>query len=107
MEFEYSYQFTEKASSDLDEILYYISNELDNPVAAQNFIKKIFEKIDVVRTFPDSGSLVVNEFLSDKNIRKFIVGNYIVYYKTNYPEKMINIVRIIYGKRNQDEVFKS
>lgn len=106
MEFEYSYQFTEKASEDLDEILHYISNELDNPVATQNFIKKIFEQIDVVRTFPDSGSLVINEFLSDKSIRKFIVGNYIVYYKAHYQEKMINIVRIVYGKRNQDEVFK-
>ncbi len=107
MEFDYSYRFTEKAVQDFDEILRYISVDLANPVAAQNLGKKIFEKIDVVRAFPDSGAPVENEFLSDKTVRKLLADNYIIYYKTHYEEKTISIVRIVYGKRNLDEILRS
>ena len=107
MEFEYSYRFTEKAVQDFDEILRYISVDLANPVAAQNLGKKIFEKIDGVRTFPDSGAPVSNEFLSDKAVRKLLADNYIIYYKAHHDEKMISVVRIVYGKRNLDEILRN
>lgn len=107
MEFEYSYRFTEKAVQDFDEILRYISVDLANPIAAQNLGKKVFEKIDVVRAFPDSGAPIDNEFLSDKAVRKLLVDNYIIYYKAHYDEKIISIVRIVYGKRNLDEILRN
>lgn len=106
MEFEYSYRFTEKAAQDFDEILRYISVDLANPVAAQNLGKKIFEKIDIVRAFPDSGAPIENEFLADKTVRKLLADNYIIYYKAHYEEKIISIVRIVYGKRNLDEIIQ-
>ena len=49
MECKYSYRFTEKAVQDLDEILHYIAVDLDNPTAAQNLGRKLFELIDMVR----------------------------------------------------------
>lgn len=107
MEFEYSYRFTEKAVQDFDEILRYISVDLANPIAAQNLGKKIFEKIDGVRLFPDSGAPIDNEFLADKTIRKLLVDNYIIYYKAHYEEKIISVVRIVYGKRNLDEILRN
>lgn len=106
MEFEYSYRFTEKAVQDFDEIIRYISIDLANPIAAQNLGKKVFEKIDVVREFPDSGAPIDNDFLSDKVVRKLLVDNYIIYYKAHYDEKIISIVRIVYGKRNLDEILR-
>ena len=107
MEYNYSYRFTEKAEQDFDEILRYISVDLANPIVAQNLGRKIFEKINMIRTFPDSCALVDNEFLSDKSVRKLLVDNYIIYYKTDYDEKMLCIVRIVYGKRNLDEILKT
>ena len=107
MEYKYSYRFTEKAEQDFDEILRYISVDLANPIAAQNLGRKMFEKIDVVRAFPDSGAPIDNEFLSDKAIKKLLVDNYIIYYKAHYDEKIISIVRIVYGKRNLDEILKT
>lgn len=106
MECKYSYRFTEKAEQDFDEILRYISVDLANPTAAQNLGRKIFEKIDTVRNFPDSGAAVDNEFLSDKMIRRVPIENYIIYYKAHYEEKIIYILRIVYGKRNLDEILK-
>lgn len=104
---EYSYRFAQSAERDLDEILRYISIDLANPVAAQGFGRKVFEKIDMIRTFPDSCELVDNEFLSDKAVRKLLVDNYVLYYKADYSERTIVIIRIVYGKRNLDEVLKT
>lgn len=107
MDSKYSYSFTEKAEQDFDEILRYISFDLANPIAAQNLGRKIFEKIDIVRSYPESCAIVDNEFLSDKTVRKLLVDNYIIYYKANHDEKIIIIIRIIYGKRNLDEIIKT
>ena len=107
MECRYSYQFTEKAEQDLDEILHYISVDLANPVAAQNLGRKIFEKIETVRFSPEVGSLVINDFLLDKTVRKIIVDNYIFYYKVKADAKIIVIIRIVYSKRNLDEILKT
>ena len=107
MAYNFSYRFTEKAEQDLDEILRYISVDLVNPTAAQNLGRKVFEKIDMVRTFPESGAPVDNEFLADKTVRKLSVDNYVIYYKAHYEEQVISIIRIVYGKRNLDEILKT
>ena len=107
MEYKYSYRFTRKAEQDLDEILRYISIELVNPFAAQKLGRKIFEKIDIVREFPETGVLIDNEFLADRTVRKILVDNYVLYYKTDYDERVIFVLRIVYGKRNLDEILKT
>lgn len=107
MDCKYSYRFTEKAEQDFDEILRYIAVDLANPAAAQNLGRKMFEQIDMVRAFPDSGAPVDNEFLSDKTVRKLSVDNYIIYYKAHYEDKIISVIRIVYGKRNLDEILKT
>ena len=107
MAYNFSYRFTEKAEQDLDEILRYISVDLVNPTAAQNLGRKVFEKIDMVRVYPESGAPVDNEFLADKTVRKLSVDNYVIYYKAHYEEKIISIIRIVYGKRNLDEILKT
>ena len=47
-----------------------------------------------------------NDYLADKTIRKMIVDHYVVYYKAHHEEKMISIVRVVYGKRNLDEILR-
>lgn len=108
MDFNYSYRFTSKAEQDLDEILHYISFTLCSPISAQNLSKKIFERVDSIRMFPESGSIVENEFLTSSiTVRKIVVDNYIVYYTVSDADKAIIITRIIYGKRNLDEILRN
>ena len=106
MAYNYSYRFTEKAAQDFDEILRYISVDLSNPEAAQKLGRKMFEQIDTVRAFPDSGAPVDNEFLPDKTVRKLLVDNYVIYYKAHHEERIISVIRIVYGKRNLDEILR-
>lgn len=106
MAVDYSFKFTEKAEEDLNNILQYISNDLCNPTAASVLAQKIFESIDNVRVFPESGLNVENEFLTDKTLKRVLVENYFIYYKTDDIEKLIYIVRLVYSKRDMNEFFK-
>ena len=103
---KFGYRLTKRAESDLDEIVSYIAVELENPQAASNFVNKLQANIEEARVFPESGSLVHNEFLQVENIRKKLIRNYIMYYLPNRKEKIIYILRIVYSKRNMDEILK-
>ncbi len=107
MAHNYSFKFTEKAENDLDGILQYIAEELCNPTAAKELYQKIFESIDTVLSFPETGQVVVNEFLTDKKIRRLLVDNYIIYYKADIENSVIYIIRIVFGKRDFNEIAKS
>ncbi len=77
---KYGYKMTEKAESDLDEIVSYIKVSLVNITAASNFINKFLETIEETIEYPECGPIVVNEFLQIENIRRRLVGSYIMYY---------------------------
>ena len=104
---KFGYRLTKRAESDLDGIVSYIAVELTNPQAASDFVDKLQDNIEEARNFPESGSLVHNEFLQVENVRKKLVGNYIMYYLSDEKEKIIYILRIVYGKRNMDEILKN
>ena len=106
MESKWGYQFTQKADADLDDIVGYIAVELANPKAASDFVDKLQGAIEEARSFPENGSLVVNEFVPNTEIRKKLVGSYIMYYLPDFDEKMIFVLRIIYGRRNMDEILR-
>ena len=102
----YQYHFTKKAEADLDEILSYISIELSNPAAAAGFLKDLLAVIASICSVPKIGRIVENEFLPDKEIRKSLVGNYVLYYLPDAVEMTIYILRILYGRRNLDELVR-
>lgn len=101
---KFGYQLTKRAESDLDGIVSYMAVELANPQAASDFVDKLKDNIDEARAFPESGSLVDNEFLQVENLRKKLIGNYIMYYLPDIREKIIYILRIVYGKQNITEI---
>ena len=88
MESKYKYQFTKKAKVDLDDIINYIAIELSNSKAASDFLDKLQRILEETVSFPESGSLVHNEFLP------------------NFTEKSILVLRIIYGRRNIEEMVR-
>ncbi len=101
---KWGYRLTQKAGADLDDIVGYIASELANPKAASDFADKLQGAIEEAQAFPESGSPVVNEFGPHTDVRKKRVGNYIMYYLPDSAEKMIFVLRIVYGRRNMDEI---
>lgn len=101
---KFGYRLTKRAESDLDGIVSYIAVELANPQAASDFVDKLKDNIDEARAFPESGSLVDNGFLQVENLRKKLIGNHIMYYLPDMREKIIYILRMVYGKQNITEI---
>ena len=102
----YQYHFTKKAETDLDEILSYISIELSNPDAAASFLKDLQAVLASICSVPKIGRIVDNEFLPNREIRKSLVGNYVLYYLPDKKEMIIYILRILYGRRSLDELVR-
>ena len=103
---KFGYRLTKRAESDLDGIVSYIAVFLANPQVASDFVDKLQDNIEEARAFPESGSLVHNEFLQLESVRKKLVGNYIMYYLPDMGEEIIYVLRIVYRKRNMDEILK-
>lgn len=106
MSSKYQYHFTKKAKADLEEILSYISVDLSNSDAAASFLKDLQAVVASICSVPKIGRIVENEFLPDREIRKSLVGNYVLYYLPDAAEMTIYILRILYGRRNLDELVR-
>ena len=88
--------YSPTALNDLDEIWTYISQNLCNPIAAQNTINGIMDVVDMLSDQPEMG--VPLYFLSGLNsgYRYVIHGNYMAFYRTNRTDVYID--RVLYGK---------
>ena len=104
---KYGYVITETAEADTDETFEYIAGDLANPYAASDFADELEKKIDEICKAPKTGRLVENEYLKRNDVRRILVGNYIVYYIIDDEARNIVILRLVYGKRDQDEILKS
>lgn len=103
---EFRYKLTAKAEADLDEIVSYLTLQLENPQAAAGFLNTLLDAIQEACSFPESGSPVANEFLPYKGIRKKLVGNYVLYYSPNRDTETIYVLRVLFGRRNLDEILR-
>ena len=93
-----SYNFTDDAIQDINEICDYLSTKSYN--AASSFFDTLRQKCKLVANFPNMGKSY--EYLSP-NLRGFIVDDYIIFY---YPtEAGINVARILSGYRDFEHIF--
>ncbi len=104
---DYKYKFTNKAKEDLENIFNYIAIEVDNINAAKNLINEIEKGIKQICKFPEICPMVTNIYMKNFGIRKKIVKNFIMYYLIDKKTKTNHILRIIYGKRDLNEIFKN
>lgn len=71
---------TQKAKSDLEGIVDYMTKEMSNPQVASNFLDEMQKAMDELCAFPESGAPVVNDFLPTADMRKRMIGHYVVFY---------------------------
>ncbi|AET67802.1 addiction module toxin, RelE/StbE family [Desulfosporosinus orientis DSM 765] len=88
------------AEKDLTEILEYI--QIDNPTAALTLLNEIDKAISELSYFPYMGSAPKDQRLILLNYRMLIVANYLVFYVVLDGEEVVEIRRILHGKRKYD-----
>ena len=98
----YKLKYLDNALEDYDNILFYISRNLKNTTAALKLKKEINMGEKIILTFPHG-------MLKYKKKYKYYVHkvkNYNIFYTIDEKNKIITIVRILYKKRNIDNLLK-
>ena len=96
----YKVVFSNDARQDLKAIVKYIKNELKETKAAERIAKKIKDSVIEISKNPIMYAVIDDDFIKRLELRKKVVGNYIVFYKVIDEKKEVQIVRILYGKRD-------
>ncbi|NRB39210.1 MAG: type II toxin-antitoxin system RelE/ParE family toxin [Pseudomonadales bacterium] len=82
------------------EIASYIA--LDKPSAAENWIDGIFESVDRLVEFPQSGRMVPE--IKRNEIREIVQGSYRVIYKVQETQILILLVKAYRQKLKENEI---
>jgi toxin ParE1/3/4 len=85
--------WTEPALLDLDDVAEYIA--LDNPSAASNYVKKVFDRIEVLAIYPNSGKQTKE--LNHTPYREVIVPPCRIFYKAE--NDVIYILHVMRSER--------
>ena len=75
------------------EIAEYIAQ--DNPDAAESWINTVFEKVEHLKEFPESGRIVPET--DNMTIRELLYGNYRIIYRVE--EKKLSVLTVRHGKQ--------
>ena len=75
------------------EIAEYISK--DNPTAAANWVETVFDKVEQLKSFPESGRVVPE--IQRKDFRELIYGNYRIIYRIG--KKKVSILTVRHGEQ--------
>lgn len=86
------------ALNDLKEIKLYIENDLSNPIAANNVVKRIIDDYSRLEISPHMGPSLSTKVPFDTDYRFIVSGNYLVFYKVE--DDYISVNRILYGRRD-------
>jgi plasmid stabilization system protein ParE len=102
---KYKSEYLPLAHDDVHEILDYILNTLNAPMAAANFADELDEKVALLEAQPYIGATYKGNHKFDFDYRFVFVGNYTLYYVIleDKRPKRLEIHRIIYSARNMEE----
>lgn len=102
----YSLEFLPIAKNDIDNIIFYISHNLNNISAARKISKSFINVINNITYFPYGIPVYKNNKNLKYEYRCAKVKNYLIFYTINEKEKKITIVRVLYRKMNISSILK-
>lgn len=98
---EYEVKVTRQALEQMKAIVHYISCDLMAPEAADKLLDKLKEAIVKLSNFPNKHPVIDEEPWRAEGIRKTVVKNFHIYYWVDDVNNKVQVIAIIYGKRDQ------
>ena len=95
----YRVVLTVPAENDLRDIARYISSQLNAPMTALKMIRTIKKAVSKLKSNALIYPLVRDDRLASIGYRSFVVKNYIVFYIVREKERIADVDRILYGRR--------
>ena len=99
---KYTLRYLPLAEQDLSEIVNYIQNNLENPIAAENTLSKIEAAILERFESPESFAVWQSKKQRPYPYRKINVGNYTVWYVV--IDHIMEVRRILYSRRDEENL---
>lgn len=96
----YRVDLSEPAENDLVDIVKYIASQLSAPLSALNMMDLLDEAMTGLSDLSQICPVVRDERLSQMGYRKLIVKNYVVFFSIDEKNKVVNIERILYVRRD-------
>ena len=100
----YILEYMPMAMHDMVEIAKYIGQELFDPSAAENLTNKMIQAAEKLTAFPYAHPAHRAAIPLKNEYRKLMIKNYIMFYWVNEKEKKVVIARIIYSRRDYENL---
>ena len=96
---------TQDAENDLKNIRDYIASNISKKTSVRiiNLIKSSIERLSL---FPQFAPAVKYEPWNSLGVRRIVVKNFLVYYRVVLEENTVYILKVTYGRRNQQTVLE-
>lgn len=96
----YRVDISEPAENDLKDIVRYIASQLSAPISALRMMELLEEAMADLSDMPQRCPLVADERLAQMGYRKLTVRNYLVFFSIDEKNKVVDVERILYGRRD-------
>jgi plasmid stabilization system protein ParE len=100
MDKKYRVEVSDPAENDLLDIVRYIAAQLTAPTTALKMMETIEEAMTGLKDMPEKYSLVSDERLAAMGHHKLVVKNYIVFFTINKKDRIVDVERILYARRD-------
>lgn len=97
---QYHVFLSDAAYADLNRAVSYLKHELLEPHAANALIDEMQNTIEGLSQMPYRYEIVSQHDIADIPLRKCMVGNYLLFYSIEESDKCVNIIRILYSRRD-------
>ncbi len=97
---KFEVEFTEQCIEEMNEIYLYISNILNDSIAAKKLISKVNERILALSDSPELYVKIEKTDRLNREYHKIVIQNYIVLYTIDYENKLIYVSRMVYRGKN-------
>ena len=97
----YKVGLSDEAKKDLKDISSYITNELKAPQASDNVLADLKSAIASLRTLPERIPYSRETHWKRLGVHCMVVRKYFIYFKIDETARQVNVIAVIYGKRDQ------
>ena len=98
---KYTVNITTQAQEQLKEMISYINCTLQAPGTAMKMLDTLEKEIASLAQFPNRVPLTEEEPWHSQGIHKLPVKNYLIYFWVDEEAKKVQVIGIIYGRRDQ------
>jgi len=96
----------DSAREDIREAVRYLSKTLSEPDTARNLLLRFQKEIRALANMPERFPLVSDKYLASFGVRTASVGNYLIFFLVQKKMRKVDVVRVIYGRRNWAQLIK-